>query len=136
MPTTRGRLVFNNLVVFDQADFFEADGFTRVVGIVPGQLVLEVFNDNISLPWPLASGAGITEPQITSGQVYWDILSLGSYGLRWRPNAIGYWRLILSYPAGSQILAQDYDVNSGTGIMAPGGGLKVSFVGASGKDDC
>jgi hypothetical protein len=136
MPTTRGRLVFNNLVVYDQAEFFQLDGFTRVTGLIPSQLLLEVYHDNTVLPWPLLPGVGVPDLQVTSGQVYFDVLSTGSYGIRWRPNATGYWRLMLSYPAGYQILAQDYDVNAGTGVSAPGGGLKVSFVGPVGKDDC
>jgi len=136
MPTTRGRLVFNNLVVYDQAEFFQLDGFTRVTGLIPSQLVLEVYHDNLVLPWTLLPGVGVVDTHITSGQVYLDALPTGSYGIRWRPNATGYWRLMLRYPAGYQILAQDYDVNSGTGVAAPGGGLKVSFVGPAGKDDC
>lgn len=136
MPTTRGRLVFNNLVVYDQAEFFQLDGFTRVTGLIPSQLVLEVYHDNSVLPWPLLPGAGVVDAHIASGQVYLDVLATGSYGIRWRPNATGFWRLMLSYPAGFQILAQDYDVNSGTGVAAPGGGLKVSFVGPGVKDDC
>lgn len=136
MPTTRGRLVFNNLVVYDQVEFFQLDGFTRVTGLIPSQLILEVYHDNTVLSWPLLPGVGVLDPQITSGQVYFDVLSTGSYGIRWRPNATGYWRLMLSYAAGYQILAQDYDVNAGTGVSAPGGGLKVSFVGPVGKDDC
>jgi hypothetical protein len=133
MPTTRGRLVSNNLVVFDQADFFGPDGFTRALGLTPSQLVLEVYHDNDLQAWPLVSGAGITESMVASGHVYFDPLVGDGYGIRWRPNATGYWRLILSYPAGLQVLAQDYDVGSGTGVVPPGGGLKVSFVGAGGS---
>jgi len=132
MPTTRGRLVFNNLVVYDQADFFGLDGYSRVSDLTTSQLVLQVYYDNIPQTWLLVSGTDVTEGQVASGNVYLDNLSGGSYGVRWRPNAIGYWRILLIYPDGSQILAQDYDVESGTGVVPPGGGLKVSFVGAGG----
>jgi hypothetical protein len=107
-----------------------------LVGLIPSQLVLEIYHDNTVLPWSLLLGVGVLDTQITSGQVYFDTLPTGSYGVRWRPNSTGYWRLMLSYSAGYQILAQDYDVNSGTGVAAPGGGLKVSFVGPVGKNDC
>ena len=132
MPTTRGRLVFNNQVVFDQADFFGPDGFTRAPGLTPSQLILEVYLDNELQSWPLVLGVGITESMVVSGHVYFDTLPGVVYGIRWRPNATGYWRLILSYPVGFQVLAQDYDVEPGTGAAPPGGGLKVSFVDTGG----
>lgn len=132
MPTTRGRLVFNNLVVYDQADFFGLDGYSRVADLTTSQLVLQVYYDNMLQNWLLVPGTGVAEGQVASGNVYLDTLPGGSYGVRWRPNAIGYWRILLTYPVGSQILAQDYDVGSGTGVVPPGGGLKVSFAGAGG----
>jgi hypothetical protein len=137
MHTTRGRLVFNNLVIYDQADFFTLDGYSRALGLTISQLVLQVYRENIFQDWVLVSGTGVTESQVASGSVYFDTLTGGGYGVRWRPNATGYWRVVLAYPAGTQILAQDYDVESGTGVVPPGGGLKVSFVGAGGKaSDC
>lgn len=132
MPTTRGRLVYNNLVVYDQADFFRLDGYTRVTGVTPSHIVCEVYYNNALQPWTLISGFGLLESQVTSGHVYWDDLG-GVYGIRWRPNAVGYWRILLNYVAGSQILGQDYDVNAGTGVPTPSGGLKASFVGPGGS---
>lgn len=134
MPTTRGRLVYNNQVVYDQADFFQLDGYTRVPGLTPVQLSLEVYFNNVKQAWTLLLGMGIIEGQIASGHVYWDDLG-GAYGVRWRPNAVGYWRLLITYATGAQILGQDYDVSAGTGVMAPGGGLKASFVGPGGRND-
>lgn len=136
MPTTRGRLVFNNQVVYDQADYFQFDGYTRVAGLVPSDLVCEVYYNNSPQPWPLVSGSGVLEGQVASGHVYWDQIPGGPYGVRWRPNAVGYWRVLIAYPHGTQVLAQDYDVNSGTGIIPPGGGLKASFTGQRGSGDC
>jgi len=137
MPTTRGRLVYNNVVVYDQADFFQLDGYTRVPGLTPDQLGCEVYYNNTRQTWALISGSGIVETQVASGHVYWDTLGSGSYGIRWRPNAVGYWRILITYAHGCQILGQDYDVNAGTGVMSPGGGLKASFVGPGGRpNDC
>ena len=135
MPTTRGRQVFSNQVVYDQADFFQVDGFTRVPGLTIGQVVLQVYFNNVLQPWPLVSGVGVTDPNITAGKVYWEAISGGPYSVRWRPNAIGYWRLLVTYPVGTQILAQDYDVMTGTGITAPTE-LKSSFIGPAEKNDC
>jgi hypothetical protein len=135
MATTRGRLVHNNLVVYDQADFFQLDGFTRVPGLTPLQLQCLVFYNNSLLPWPLISGTGLTEGQVGSGNIYWDTLGSGSYGVRWRPNAVGYWRILLTYTPGAQVMGQDYDVQSGTGVVPPGGGLRSSFIGSGGRND-
>lgn len=128
MSTTRGRLVVNNQVVFDQADFFQPDGFTRVTGLIPSQLVGQLFLQNVLQPWPLVPGAGVTDAQVASGKVYWTEVpgSPGIYNVRWRPNALGYWRLLITYPVGTQIMAQDYDVTvAGVPVET---GLKASFV--------
>lgn len=128
MSTTRGRLVSTNNVVLDQADFFQIDGFTRVTGLLPGQLTCQLFFQNQLQPWPLATGAGVTDAQVAAGRVYWTEVpgSPGIYNIRWRPNAVGYWRLIITYPAGLQIMGQDYDVVvAGVAVET---GLKASFV--------
>jgi hypothetical protein len=128
MSTTRGRLVVNNQVVFDQADFFQPDGFTRVTGLIPSQLTAQLFFQNVLQPWPLVPGFGVAEAQIALGKVYWLEVpgSPGIYNVRWRPNSIGYWRLIIAYPGGTQIMAQDYDVTV-AGVQVETG-LKASFM--------
>lgn len=128
MSTTRGRLVTNNNVVLDQADFFMPDGFTRVAGLTIGQLTCQLFFQNALQPWALITGAGVLDAQVASGKVYWVEVpgSPGIYNVRFRPNALGYWRLIITYPAGTQIMGQDYDVvPAGVPIET---GLKASFV--------
>jgi hypothetical protein len=111
MPTTRGRQVFSNQVVFDQADFFQSDGFTRVTGLTTSNLTCELFFNNILMPWSFLSGVGISDAQIAAGKVYWMEIPTdpGRYNIRWRPNAVGYWRLLITYTAGQQIMGQDYD---------------------------
>lgn len=129
MSTTRGRLVTNNQTVLDQADFFQSDGYTRIPGILPVQLVCQLFFQNLPQPWPIVSGSGVTDLQVVSGKVYWGEVpgNPGIYNVRWRPNATGYWRLIITYPSGLQIVAQDYDVVTSTNpTVEPG--LKASFV--------
>ena len=128
MSTTRGRLVFANEVVLDQCDFFQLDGFTRVTGLTPGNLVCQTFLQNLLQPWSLVNGAGVTDAQVASGKVYWVEVpgSPGIYNVRFRPNAIGYWRLLITYPVGTQISAQDYDVTPIPPSIDQG--LKSSFV--------
>jgi len=132
MATTRGRIVHSNQVVLDQVDFFLSDGFTRAAGLTPAHLVCQLFFDNTPQVWPLMSGVGITDQQIVSGFVYINevVGAPGFYNVRFRPNATGYWRNLLTYTAGQQISAQDFDViASGAN---PETGLKASFVKPTG----
>ena len=127
MATTRGRLVRTNQTVIDQADYFQADGFSRVLGLGVADLTSEIFYNNTLQPWPLSDGTGVTDNQVAAGRVYFSEIASapGYYSLRFRPNNSGYWRLILTYPTGQQILAQDYDVNAETSSSS--GGIKASF---------
>lgn len=136
MATVRGRVVQANQVVLDQVDFFQSDGFTRVVGLIPASLVSQIFYNNMIQPWPLISGLGVTDTQISSGQIYFNEVpgSPGFYNVRFRPNALGYWRNLLTYPPGQQISAQDYDVVRGS--PATEQGLHASFVKSDGSGEC
>ena len=134
MPTTRGRIVQANQVVLDQVDFFQSDGFTRVTGLTPGNLVSKIFHNNLIQPWTLLSGVGVTDAQVSSGYVYFEEIAgqPGYYNVRFRPNALGFWRNLLEYTAGQQISAQDFDVV----LTAPASeaGLSASFIKPGG--DC
>lgn len=134
MATTRGRLVQSNQVVYDQADFFQLDGFTRQTGLTIGQVVAQLYFNNVPTVWTLVSGIGILDSQVVAGKIYWQEITGGPYSVRWRPNAVGYWRLLITYPVGTQILAQDYDVVTGGPQL--GTGLKASFIGSGEKNDC
>ena len=125
MPNTR--FIQVNQIVLDQADYFESDGFTRVLGLTVADLTCQVFFNNSQQPWPLVSGAGILDNQIVSGKIYFHEVpgSPGIYSVRFRPNAVGYWRNLVTYTHGTQILAQEYDVSAQT-ITAPSG-VKSSF---------
>lgn len=134
MATTRGRLTAASQVVYDQADIFHNDGYTRVLGLTPNQLVLEVYFNNVPQSWILINGASVTDAQVVVGSVYFSPIANGPYSLRWRPSGIGYWRLVLIYAAGNQILAQDYDVSAstaptqGAGLGSGTQGFKISLV--------
>ena len=126
MPTTRGRLVQINQVILDQADFFEGDGYTRVTGLTPSDLESKLYLNNTLQPWALIDGGSTTDSQVSSGNVYWQEVtgSSGIYNVRFRPNAVGYWRLLIAYPVGTQIMAQDYDVSQ---YPLTDSGLRASF---------
>lgn len=112
MLTTRSRFVFHNETVFDQADFLGPDIFTRVVGLTIPQIDFSLFFNNQPQPWIPTDGTAVSDAQVTSGRIYWSEIpsKLGFYSIRSRPNAVGYWRLVLSYAAGQQIYATDFDV--------------------------
>lgn len=127
MATTRGRLVQINQTVIDQADFFEPDGFTRVIGLAVSDLTHELFFDNILMSWPLIDGTSVPDASVVSGNVYWSEVagSPGFYNVRFRPNAVGYWRNLVTYTAGTQIMGQDFDVTSQ--VPQAETGLRASF---------
>lgn len=129
MPsTTRGRQVYANQVVLDQADFFQPDGFTRVTGLNATLVSHQLFFDNQSQPWTLVNGSSVPDSQVVSGKVYFHEIpgQPGCYSVRFRPHAIGYWRLLVTYAPGQQITAQDYDVIASP--VAGESGLKASTV--------
>lgn len=136
MATTRGRIVQSNQVILDQVDFFAPDGYTRLTGLTPSSLVSQIFFQNAQQPWALVSGLGVTDAQVVSGNVYFNEIpgNPGFYSVRFRPNAVGYWRNILTYSAGQQILAQDFDVVASGAAMEPG--LRASFMKPQGSGDC
>jgi hypothetical protein len=110
------------------ADFFQSDGYTRVPGLTVLDLTSQVFFNNVPQAWPLVNGSGVSDNQVTSGHLYFTEIpgTSGNYSVRFRPNSAGYWRTILSYAAGLQILAQDFDVIAEP-IQVSGGGLKANF---------
>lgn len=136
MATTRGRVVQANQVVLDQVDFFLPDGFTRATGLSVGSLISQIFFNNFPQPWPLVSGLGVTDAQVVSGRIYFNELAgnPGFYSVRFRPNALGFWRNLLTYTAGQQISAQDFDVVQSAPAMESG--INASFVKPSGEGCC
>jgi hypothetical protein len=136
MATTRGRIVQANQVVLDQVDFFSSDGFTRVTGLIPASLVSHIFFNNSLQPWPLVSGNLVPDAQIAAGRIYFNEIpgNPGFYSVRFRPDALGYWRNLLTYAAGQQISAQDYDVVQSAPAMESG--LQASFVKPGSSGSC
>jgi len=119
------RLVPNNQTLFDLVDIFQNDGITRVTGLPP--LQAQVFLNNVSQPWGTVSGAMVSDAQVVSGTIYWNEVAPGAglYGVRWRPNAVGFWRLAFTYTPVPQNVTLDYDVIA----SAPSsGGLQFSFI--------
>src|SRR4051812_33893693 len=114
---TRGqRRVSINQTVFDQADFFQNDGFTRQAGLTLVDLASQLFFNNVLQPWTLTDGAPVPDSHTRAGSIYFNEITgaTGHYSVRLRPSASGYWRLVLVYAVGQQILTRDYDVSAET----------------------
>ncbi len=123
----RWRLVPHNQAIFDLVDLYESDEITRIFGVASTQISAQVFFNNVPQPWTMVEGAGVSDAQILAGYIYWVEAQPGSgvYSIRWRPNAIGFWRLCFTYTPVPQILTLDYDV----AVFNPSDrGLKVSFI--------
>lgn len=121
------RVVQSGRPVLDQVDLFLVDGKTRSQDVLPGNLVLRIYAGANQLSWALVSGVGIPDIQVTAGKVYWTEFSTGFYNVRFFPNMVGPWRLILTYPAFDQAVSLSYDVVPQAG--APGVlGLRSSFI--------
>ncbi len=73
-------------ICFEQLDIFQPDWYTRVTGILPNNLTMRAWHNNTDAAWSLVSGVGVTDAQIAVGSVYFQELSPGWYGLRWKPN--------------------------------------------------
>lgn len=88
---------------------------------------MQIFYNNIAQPWPFIDGSTTSDAQVASGNVYWVEIpgSPGNYNVRFRPNAIGFWRLLITFVSGTQIMGQDYDVVSQVPLAESG--LRASF---------
>lgn len=122
-----GRQVSSNQAVRSQADFFGVDHFTRVTGLTTSQVSSVLFFNNALQPWVLTDGTIVTDTQLSSGKVYWNEIpgSPGFYSVRFVPDAVGFWRLVVTYPSGTQVVANDFDVVAPPPPLEEG--LKASF---------
>lgn len=120
------RTLLIHAVAFDQVDLFQGDFFTRVTGLTTSNISVAMFYNNTVLPWTLVTGSGVADEQVVSGFLYFNELAVsGYYGLRFKPNATGLWRIVVNYTAGVQTVALDYDVMQPYEAM---GGLKASLI--------
>jgi hypothetical protein len=121
------RVVNVSRLVFDQIDLFKADGQTRASGVTIGSLNLKIFFKGSRIEWPLVSGTNIQDLQVTAGRVYWTEFESGFYTLRFFPNVIGAWRVLLTYPEYDQAVSLSYDVSMPTFVQVSSG-IHASFI--------
>lgn len=121
------RTVTVSRLVLDQVDLFMPDGHTRSQGITVGDLNLKLFFNGSQIEWPLVSGTGVQDLQVTAGKIYWTEFLTGFYTLRFFPNIVGAWRILLTYPVYDQAVSLSYDVVQPTSVPIFSG-IRASFI--------
>jgi hypothetical protein len=121
------RTVNVSKLVLDQVDLFRTDGKTRSQGVGVGDLNLKLFFNNSQVDWPLVNGSSTQDIQVTAGQVYWTEFLSGFYTIRFFPNVVGSWRVLLTYPAYDQAVSLSYEVALPTFIPVSSG-IRASFI--------
>jgi hypothetical protein len=113
-------------MVFEQVDLFLGDGETRSTGVLVAGLQVVVHTGPTVLTWPLVTGVSIPDIRIAAGKIYWTEFSSGYYSIRFFPNVVGLWRVIVTYPAHNQAKSYTYNVVAPTSNV-PTIGFKASF---------
>jgi hypothetical protein len=121
------RTVNVSKLVLDQVDLFRVDGKTRAQNVAVGDLNLKLFFNGSQVEWPLVDGAGVQDLQVTAGQVYWTEFLTGFYTIRFFPNVVGSWRILLTYPAFDQAVSLAYDVELPS-FVPVSSGIRASFI--------
>jgi hypothetical protein len=128
------RLVSAGALVRDQLDLFVPNTGTRAVGVQAVAMSVRVFVNNSTMPWVLADGTTVPDSSASAGTVFVNEIhdSPGFYSVRFFPDRVGYWRVVVSIPSLSAEVSKDFDVVvAGYFGSAPSGsgGLTASFTG-------
>lgn len=121
------RTVNVSKLVLDQVDLFRVDGKTRAQGVTVADLNLKLFFNGSQVDWPLVSGSSTQDLQVTAGQIYWTEFLAGFYTIRFFPNVVGSWRILLTYPAFDEAVSLSYDVALPT-FVPVSSGIRTSFI--------
>lgn len=121
-----GRNVSSGSLARAQADFFHVSG-QRVVGVVWSTLAAHVFVNNAALPWPVSDGSTVQDSSISAGKVYFSEIagSPGFYSVRFFPDRVGFWRIVLRSDSLNAEVVLEFDVAA---PAPPTGGLNATFV--------
>lgn len=121
------RTIQANRMVLDQVDLFLVDGKTRAQDVLVSGLEVRVYLNGAQVSWPAISGAGIPDVRVSSGKIYWTEFSAGFYSIRFYPNMLGLWRILITYPARDQTVSLSYDVVAQAATVGSVG-IRASFV--------
>lgn len=125
------RLVSAGAIIYDQPDIYSPVGtINRPTGLVFSNFTLTQLVNGAALPWPLADGSSVPDSSISSGTVYLHEISgsPGFYSVRFLPDRVGFWKLILTNAGMGIDVVLEYDVLA-SGALKPGSssGLVASF---------
>lgn len=124
-----GRHVPPSTLVRAQADFYsDLDAKVRAVGVSTGDVSIAVFLNNVPVSWPLEDGGSISDSSVSAGRVLMHEISgsPGYYSVRFFPDRIGFWRIVLRNATLLQESVVEVDVAS-WGSPTQAGGLNASF---------
>jgi hypothetical protein len=121
------RVCYSGKMILNQVDLFLADGKTRAQDVQTTDLLLRVYVDDSPLGWTLVSGVGVPDVRVAAGRVYWTEFSTGFYSIRFFPNALGVWRILLTFPAHDQAVSLSYSVVPQVRNDL-GSGMRASFI--------
>ncbi len=125
------RIVSAGTIAYSQADFYQSPGsILRVSGIIAANLTLTTFVNSSLLSWSVSDGLIVPDSSISAGTIYFNEIpgTSGFYLIRFFPDRVGFWRVILTYSGISQEVPLGFDVvPAGVFKAIPAGGLTASF---------
>jgi hypothetical protein len=125
-----GRTISSGVLARSQADIFNPAGSeTRQSGIVPSGLTLSLFVNNSLIPWTLQDGSSVPDSSVSAGYIYFNEIAgaPGFYSVRFFPDRVGFWRMVLKVGMTSAEVITEFDVVPAT-ISNANGGLNASFM--------
>lgn len=113
-------------LIRDQIDLYSS-GITRQTGVVVSAMSAKLFWNNSLMAWPVQAGAAVQDASISAGAIYFHEISgsPGFYAIRFFPDRVGYWRLVLTCSSPSAEIVREYDVVNPSSSSS--GGLVASF---------
>jgi hypothetical protein len=126
-----GRLLSAGSLVRDQIDLYLPSGsINRIQGYALSGLSLALFFNNSPVAWPLADGTLVPDSSVSAGTVYFNEIqgSPGFYSVRFFPDAVGFWRIVLTAAPLQTERVLSYDVAPAGSFKSGQGGLIASFV--------
>lgn len=123
------RISYQGKLLFDQIDVLDPTDSSRVSGLTYEDFEVFLFKDNSAKYWFLQDGSSLVNQSISSGSVYFNEIpnSPGFYSVRFFPDGIGYWRIILRRILTGQWYSADYDVIPNPYSGSNSSGLIASF---------
>ena len=128
------RIVSAGSIVQSQVDYYSPPGsISRAAGINLTTVSAVAFVNNSQLTtWSLVDGTSVPDINVSSGYIYFNEIVGSStyYSVRFFPDRIGFWRVILTNLSLNSEQILEYDVVP-AGTFQPGistSGLNASFL--------